>query len=121
MRNIKDEKVQKEFVKQGPYSFILDLGTGTGEQIRRNIDLGVLKDNSRIIGVDINKEGIKQSINSFKNWASEKGYSLKKLPSRKAECIATVGVFDGIHLGHQFIIRKVKRECKRKNYSTTKK
>ena len=42
----------------------------------------------------------------------------KKLPSKKAQCIATVGVFDGIHLGHQFIIKKVKKECKRKKLSS---
>jgi len=33
----------------------------------------------------------------------------KKIPSKKIECIATIGVFDGVHLGHQFILKKVKK------------
>jgi len=40
------------------------------------------------------------------------------LPSRRLECIATVGVFDGIHLGHRFIIRKIKKECQHKGLSS---
>ncbi|MCK9573152.1 MAG: bifunctional riboflavin kinase/FAD synthetase [Candidatus Omnitrophica bacterium] len=32
----------------------------------------------------------------------------KKLPSKKINCIATIGVFDGIHLGHRFILEKLK-------------
>lgn len=42
----------------------------------------------------------------------------KKLPSKRIECIATIGVFDGIHLGHQFILKKVKDEAKRKGVSS---
>jgi len=30
------------------------------------------------------------------------------------ECVATVGVFDGLHLGHLFLIRKLKKIAKRK-------
>lgn len=38
----------------------------------------------------------------------------KKLPSSKVRCIATIGVFDGIHLGHRFILEKLKKEaCRR--------
>ncbi|UCD15395.1 MAG: bifunctional riboflavin kinase/FAD synthetase [Candidatus Omnitrophota bacterium] len=37
----------------------------------------------------------------------------KKLPSNRKKCVATIGVFDGIHLGHQFILRKLKQEAKK--------
>ncbi len=42
----------------------------------------------------------------------------KKLPSRRKKCIATIGVFDGIHLGHRFILNKVKEKAKLKNLSS---
>lgn len=32
----------------------------------------------------------------------------KKLPSNKIKCAAAIGVFDGIHLGHRFILNKLK-------------
>lgn len=37
----------------------------------------------------------------------------KKLPSKKVGCIVTIGVFDGIHLGHKFILEKLKEEARR--------
>jgi riboflavin kinase/FMN adenylyltransferase len=37
----------------------------------------------------------------------------KKLPSKKVRCIVTIGVFDGIHLGHRFILEKLKAEARR--------
>jgi riboflavin kinase/FMN adenylyltransferase len=38
----------------------------------------------------------------------------KKLPSnRLKECIATIGVFDGVHRGHQYILRKIKDEAEK--------
>jgi len=36
----------------------------------------------------------------------------KKLPSKKISCVATIGVFDGVHLGHQFILKEVKKIAK---------
>jgi len=37
----------------------------------------------------------------------------KKLPSRRVNCIATIGTFDGIHKGHKFILAKVKAKAKK--------
>lgn len=37
-----------------------------------------------------------------------------RLPFKRVRCIATVGVFDGIHLGHQFILKKVKETARKK-------
>ena len=37
-----------------------------------------------------------------------------RLPFKRVKCVATVGVFDGIHFGHQFILEKVKEAAKRK-------
>jgi riboflavin kinase/FMN adenylyltransferase len=38
----------------------------------------------------------------------------KKLPSNKVKCTATIGVFDGIHLGHRFILEKLKKLANRR-------
>lgn len=37
----------------------------------------------------------------------------KKLPSERKRCTATIGVFDGIHRGHQHILRTVKKEAEK--------
>ncbi|MBU1121356.1 MAG: bifunctional riboflavin kinase/FAD synthetase [Candidatus Omnitrophota bacterium] len=34
----------------------------------------------------------------------------KNLPASKKECIAAIGVFDGVHLGHQYILNKLIQE-----------
>lgn len=41
-----------------------------------------------------------------------------KLPSKKVRCVATVGVFDGIHLGHQFILKKVRESARARGISS---
>ena len=41
-----------------------------------------------------------------------------KLPSRRKKCVVTIGVFDGIHLGHRFILEKVKKDAKKKHISS---
>jgi riboflavin kinase/FMN adenylyltransferase len=42
----------------------------------------------------------------------------ENLPSNRKECVATIGVFDGIHRGHQLILKKVKEEAAKKNLSS---
>ncbi|MCF7869537.1 MAG: riboflavin biosynthesis protein RibF [Candidatus Omnitrophica bacterium] len=40
----------------------------------------------------------------------------KNLPFNKIDgCVVTVGVFDGVHLGHQYILNKIKRQAEKKN------
>lgn len=39
----------------------------------------------------------------------------EKLPGKRKKCLATIGVFDGIHLGHQFILREIKKESQKKD------
>ena len=41
-----------------------------------------------------------------------------RLPFKRVKCVATVGVFDGIHLGHQFILRKVREAAREKGLSS---
>jgi len=38
-----------------------------------------------------------------------------RLPSRRVKCVVTVGVFDGVHLGHQFILKKLKETAQRES------
>lgn len=42
----------------------------------------------------------------------------KNLPSKKKEFVATIGVFDGIHHGHQHILNQVKREARKRGISS---
>jgi len=39
------------------------------------------------------------------------------LPPKKIKCIVTVGVFDGVHRGHTFILNKLKDEAEKKKVS----
>ncbi|MDP2922911.1 MAG: bifunctional riboflavin kinase/FAD synthetase [Candidatus Omnitrophota bacterium] len=42
----------------------------------------------------------------------------EKLPSKRKKCVATIGAFDGVHLGHKFILKRVKNKAlKRGIYS----
>jgi len=63
---------------------ILDVGTGSGAQIRRNIELGLLNNNGTIIGIDINASDLKNSILSFKEWAKLNKYDLKIIEDPEA-------------------------------------
>jgi riboflavin kinase / FMN adenylyltransferase len=39
----------------------------------------------------------------------------KNLPFNRIDgCMVTIGVFDGVHLGHQYILNKIKRQAKKK-------
>ncbi|MFH1503906.1 MAG: bifunctional riboflavin kinase/FAD synthetase [Candidatus Omnitrophota bacterium] len=38
----------------------------------------------------------------------------EKLPSKKKRYAATIGIFDGIHLGHKFILGKLKKQAEKK-------
>jgi riboflavin kinase/FMN adenylyltransferase len=42
----------------------------------------------------------------------------KELPSKRKRCVVTIGVFDGIHLGHQFILREVKKHARKEGISS---
>jgi len=41
-----------------------------------------------------------------------------KLPSRKRACIATIGLFDGVHFGHQFLLRQVHQEASKRHLAS---
>ena len=41
-----------------------------------------------------------------------------RLSFKRVKCIVTVGVFDGIHLGHQFILKKVRETARGKGLSS---
>jgi SAM-dependent methyltransferase len=82
-KELDEESINKQVLKSlleknKKHIKILDIGTGSGVQIRRNIDLGLLKNNGEIVGIDINKEDLKKSLISFENWAKKKGYKLTK-------------------------------------------
>jgi SAM-dependent methyltransferase len=81
-KELDDESINRHVLNTllsrcGSLDRILDLGTGSGVQIRRNIELGLLKNNGTIIGIDINKDALVNSLYSFKEWAKENKYSIK--------------------------------------------
>lgn len=40
------------------------------------------------------------------------------LPSNKPSCIAAIGVFDGVHLGHRLILEKIKKQARKDGVSS---
>jgi SAM-dependent methyltransferase len=100
-KELDDEAINKDvlnklLIKKKKFDKILDLGTGSGVQIRRNIELGLLQNKGVIIGLDVNKEDLKNSMFSFKQWAKTKNMSLIILKDSKAI--------------HKFIVKKEKKE-----------
>lgn len=107
-KELDDESINKDVLKtlltkKKTYDKILDIGTGSGVQIRRDIELGLLRNKGLIVGIDVNKDDLKKSILSFKIWAKKKGFNLKTANdseaihkftlSRKDKCF-TVVLFD---------------------------
>lgn len=81
-KELDDESINKDVLRlllgeKRTYDKILDLGTGSGVQIRRNIELGLLKNGGLIIGIDINKDDLKKSISSFNIWAKNNGFKIE--------------------------------------------
>jgi hypothetical protein len=102
-KEIDDESINKKvlnsLLKRGrKFEKILDIGTGSGVQIRRDIELGLLKDKGKIIGIDINKENLINSFASFEKWAKNNKYLIKKIDYQKA-------------------LHKFKIKCKKKEYT----
>ena len=100
-KELDDESINKLVLnkllsQKKSFDRILDVGTGSGVQIRRNIELGLLKNGGTIIGLDINKDDLINSMSSFKRWAKKKGFNLTRLK----DTVAT----------HKFTINKGNQE-----------
>jgi 2-polyprenyl-3-methyl-5-hydroxy-6-metoxy-1,4-benzoquinol methylase len=58
------------------FSRSLDIGTGTGVQIRRNIELSLYDKTSEIVGIDINENLLQSSITVYEEWAKSNNYNM---------------------------------------------
>ena len=74
--NVLNENLKQKVKNASPYTKILDLGTGSGTQIRRNIDENLIANNGLIIGVDVNYDGLLSSKHDYELWAKENDYEL---------------------------------------------
>ncbi len=97
-KELDDEAINKNVLnillsRGKSFNRILDLGTGSGVQIRRNIELGLLKSHGTIVGIDINKDDLVNSISSFKTWVRKNKFSLKRIddPIAIHKCIINTG------------------------------
>ena len=86
-REIDDDSINKDvlaLLTKKKFKRVLDIGTGSGAQIRRDIELGLIRNNGEIIGLDVNEEGLTSSIVSFRRWAKKKSFSLEEIADSSA-------------------------------------
>jgi SAM-dependent methyltransferase len=78
-----NEGLRNKIKKESPYKKILDIGTGSGTQIRRNIEDRLITNEGLIIGIDVNSDGLRNSKSDFEFWSKENGWKIEFLKNDK--------------------------------------